>query len=66
MDGIGLNQWLHGDAAECERRLDECIEDSFPASDPPSFSRSTSAHARSRSAIGKWFSLKGRHDNALH
>lgn len=67
MDGLGLNQWLHGDAADqFELRLDDCIEDSFPASDPPSFSRSSSAHGRSRSTIAKWFHRNGQDANVLH
>lgn len=67
MEGLGLNQWLHGDTEEeCERRLDERIEDSFPASDPPSFSRSGSANRRTRNRIGKWIHRNGYDGHALH
>ena len=35
----GLMRWFHRPLEDAsERRLDEQLEDSFPASDPPSFS----------------------------
>ncbi len=54
MDGLGLGQWLHRSGVdESERKLDEQIEDSFPASDPPSFCPSFTTRGRSRAGIGR-------------
>jgi len=40
-----IGRWLHGTSdEEEERKLDEQLENSFPASDPPSHSRAPIAH----------------------
>jgi len=53
--GHSIGRWLHGAADdEEERKLDEELENSFPASDPPSHTRAPLSRGRFHALKSVW------------